>query len=78
MENFESKYAKNQARAKEEADKSNATLSYRIKGLTGGTLIMFIYTYFYVGESSPKMLIAGGVLGYFLGWVAGNFFYTKK
>ena len=78
MENFESKYVKNQAKAKDEADKSAATLSYRIKGLTVGALLMFFYINFYLGKSDPKMIIAGGVFGYFVGWVVGNFFYTKK
>jgi len=78
MDNFQPDYVKRQARAKEEAAKSSWTLSYRIKGMTAGALIMFVYTGFYLGEANPKMIIAGGVLGYFLGWVIGSFFYTKK
>ena len=78
MENFELKYAKNQAKAKEELNKSAWTLSYRIKGMTAGALIMFFYIHYYLGQDNPKMIIAGGVLGYFLGWLLGRFFYTKK
>lgn len=78
MDNFESQYVKNQNKAKEEAAKSSWTLSYRLKGLTAGVLIMFIYINFYRGENNPKMIVAGGILGYFLGWMVGRFFYTKK
>ena len=78
MENFESKYQKTQIKAKENLAKSSWTLSYRIKGMTAGALIMFFYINFHLGENNPKMIIGGGVLGYFLGWLAGTFFYTKK
>ena len=78
MEDFESKYAKTQAKAKEDAAKSSWTLSYRIKGMTAGALLMYIYINLHLGESNPKMIVGGGVLGYFLGWLAGSFFYTKK
>lgn len=78
MDNFEPQYVKNQKKAQEEAAKSSWTLSYRIKGMTAGALLMFLYINFYKGESNPKMIIAGGILGYFLGWVVGSFFYTKK
>ncbi|MBT4516777.1 MAG: hypothetical protein HOC78_02675 [Candidatus Komeilibacteria bacterium] len=78
MDNFQPDYVKQQAKAEEEAAKSNWTLSYRIKGLTGGALIMFLYTYFHLGQNNPKMIILGGILGYFLGGLAGRFFYTKK
>ena len=78
MDNFEPKYVKNQAKAQEEAAKSSWTLSYRIKGMTAGALLIFLYTSFYLNESNPKMIVAGGVLGYFLGWLIGSFFYTKK
>ena len=78
MDNFESKYVKNQAKAKEAVVKSSERLSHSIKGLTTGALIMFLYTYFYLGESNPKMIVLGGILGYFLGGLTGSFFYTKK
>lgn len=78
MDNFESKYLKDQTKAKEEATKSTWTMSYRIKGLTMGAFLMFAYLHFYLDKDDPKMIVAGGVLGYFFGWLAGNFFYTKK
>ncbi|MBT4209788.1 MAG: hypothetical protein HOE19_02650 [Candidatus Komeilibacteria bacterium] len=78
MDNFQPKYVKDQIKAQEEVAKNTWTLSYRIKGMTGGALIMFLYTSFYLDQSNPKMIILGGILGYFLGWVVGSFFYTKK
>lgn len=78
MENFESKYAKTQAKAKDDAAKSSWTMSYRIKGMAAGAVIMFLYINVYLGETNPKMIVAGGVLGYFFGWLIGSFFYTKK
>lgn len=78
MDNFQPEYVKKQAKVKEEAAKSSWTLSYRIKGMTAGALVMFLYINFYLGQNNPKMIIAGGILGYFLGWMIGSFFYTKK
>ncbi|MFA6307754.1 MAG: hypothetical protein WCS88_00990 [Patescibacteria group bacterium] len=78
MDNFESKYQKNQAKLQADMAKSSWTLSYRIKGMTAGALVMLLYINFYLGQNNPKMIIAGGILGYFLGWLAGSFFYTKK
>lgn len=78
MDNYQPKYIKDQAKLKEEAEKSSWTLSYRIKGMTAGALIMFLYINFYLNQSNPKMIVFGGVMGYFFGWLIGNFFYTKK
>ena len=78
MDNYRPGQIKSQEQIKNEVAKSNWTLSYRIKGLTIGALVMFLYTYVHLGVSDPKMIIAGGILGYFLGWVAGSFFYAKK
>ena len=78
MDNFNSQYTKNQDKIKEKVTKSSWTLSYRIKGMAAGALAMFFYINFYLGESNPKMVVAGGVLGYFLGWMIGSFFYTKR
>jgi len=78
MDNYQSKYIKDQAKLKEESAKSTWTLSYRIRGMTAGALTMFLYIHFYLGQYNPKMIVAGGIIGYFFGWLAGNFFYTKK
>lgn len=78
MDNFESQYVKKQKKMQEEIAKSSWTLSYRIKGMTAGVIIMILYINFYLGETNVKMVIAGGVLGYFAGWLLGSFFYTKK
>jgi len=59
-------------------EKSMWTLSYRLKGMAFGLIAMVVYCYIYVGYYSAKLLIAAGILGYFLGWVVGNFSYTKK
>ena len=61
-----------------DAKRAATVFSYRINGLLLGVLVVYLFCYFYVGEYPAKYLVAGGVLGYFLGWVAGNFFYTKK
>ena len=78
MDDFNPNYNKQQSKAREEGRKSMWTLSYRIKGMTLGTVLMFGYGYFYLDKVDAKMVIAGGILGYFLGWVVGSFFYTKK
>ena len=78
MDNFESKYLKDQNKAKDEIAKSSWTMSYRIKGMTIGAALMFAYLHFHLGQDNPKMIVAGGIVGYFLGWLTGNFFYTKK
>ena len=78
MDNYKPKQIKSQEQIQDDVAKSNWTLSYKIKGLTGGALAMFLYTDFHLHQSDPKMIIAGGILGYFLGWVVGSFFYTKK
>jgi hypothetical protein len=54
------------------------TLSYRLKGMAIGLIGVGIYSYLYRPELEAKFLIAGGVLGYFLGWVTGYFTYSKK
>jgi hypothetical protein len=78
MDTYRPNKIKSQKQIQDEVAKSDWTLSYKIKGLTGGALVMFLYTYVHLGVSDPKMIIAGGILGYFLGWVVGSFFYTKK
>jgi len=59
-------------------DKSMWTLSYRLKGIAFGLMAFAAYCYIYLGYYPIKYFIAAGILGYFLGWVAGSFFYTKK
>ena len=59
-------------------DKSMWTLSYRLKGAALGIIAIFIFCYLKVGYYPAKYIVAGGILGYFFGWVAGSFFYTKK
>ncbi|MCD4760786.1 hypothetical protein K8R42_02725 [bacterium] len=71
-------YVKDQEKAKAEAEKSMWTLSWRLKGLALGVFVILAYCYPYVGEYPAKIIIGGGILGYFLGWVFGGFFYTKK
>lgn len=61
-----------------DTQKSMWTLSYRLKGLAFGLIAMAVYCYIYVGYYPAKYFIAAGILGYFLGWVAGSFFYTNK
>jgi hypothetical protein len=78
MDNYQPKYVKDQAKLQEQIAKNSQTLSYRIKGMAAGAGVMFFYTYLYQNESKPYMIVAGGMLGYFFGWIIGNFFYTKK
>jgi hypothetical protein len=54
------------------------TLSYRLRGMSIGLIGVGIYNYFYWPDWEIKFLIAGGVLGWFLGWIAGHFTYSKK
>ena len=61
-----------------DSDRSMWTLSYRLKGVALGLIAVFVFCYFQVGDYPIKYIIGGGILGYFLGWMAGSFFYTKK
>ncbi|PIR07143.1 MAG: hypothetical protein COV55_01790 [Candidatus Komeilibacteria bacterium CG11_big_fil_rev_8_21_14_0_20_36_20] len=63
---------------KKDSQRNNWTLSYRIKGLTIGLLGAIFYCYFYAHDWSKLAIISAGVVGYFLGWVVGIFFYTDK
>ena len=54
------------------------TLSYRLQGLTFGLAFAAIYSHFYLGYWSHYVLIITPLFGYFLGYLAGNFLYTKK
>lgn len=56
---------------------SNWTLSYRLRGLAFGLILAGIYCYFIRHEWSVIVILAAGVLGWFLGWLAGRFLYTK-
>ncbi len=56
---------------------ANWTLSYRLKGLTFALAVAGIYNYFYLPDWNYQLLIASMILGYFLGWLAGRFYYTK-
>ena len=58
--------------------RSQWTLSYRIQGLTFGLAVAGVYAYFYLGYLSYYVLIIPPIFGYFLGWLVGNFLYTKK
>ena len=67
-----------QVEKKQDPQKTAMVLNYRIKGMIAGVLGIYLFCYFYVGDYPAKYIVAGGVLGYFLGQVAGNFFYTKR
>ena len=54
------------------------TLSYRLKGLTFCLALAGVYSYFYLGYWSSYILIITPLFGYFLGYLVGNFLYTKK
>jgi hypothetical protein len=53
------------------------TLSYRLQGLTLGLIAALVYCYFYLGFWHKYLIIAAGIAGYFLGWVAGKFTYRS-
>ena len=61
-----------------DGEQKSWTLSYRLKGLALGLIAVGVYNYLFWPEWEIKFLIAGGVLGYFLGWIAGYFTYSKK
>lgn len=56
---------------------SNWTLSYRLKGLALALALAGIYNYLYLPDWSYRLLIGSVILGYFLGWLVGRFYYTK-
>lgn len=78
MDNYRLPTQKSNERAKEDAAKSSWTLSYRIKGLTAGLIAAFAYNNFYPGEYDVQIIIGFSILGIFLGWLVGSFFYTKS
>jgi|SaaInlStandDraft_5_1057022.scaffolds.fasta_scaffold84172_2 hypothetical protein len=54
------------------------TLSYRLRGMSIAMIGVGIYNYLFWPEWEIKFLIAGAILGYFLGWIIGHFTYSKK
>tara|TARA_B100001964_G_C13812301_1_gene413592 strand:- start:243 stop:512 length:270 start_codon:yes stop_codon:yes gene_type:complete len=60
------------------SDRRKWTLSYRLNGLTFGLALAGIYTYYFLEYWSNYILIITPILGYFLGYLVGNFLYTKK
>ncbi len=54
------------------------TLSYRLRGLAFGLIIAGIWYYFFLEHWSSYILIIPPIFGYFLGYLTGNFLYTKK
>lgn len=71
-------YIKNKEQSKKDKERSLWTLSYRLKGLAAGFFLAAVYSYIYEDGYPPKILVAGAILGYFLGWVIGRWFYTEK
>lgn len=57
---------------------SNWTLSYRLKGMTMALALAGFYNYFYLPAWDFKLLIASLILGYFLGWLVGRFYYSPS
>ena len=61
----------------EEYKISMFTLSFRIKGMALGLALAIVYCIFFLHDWSVKYLLAGPILGYILGWLAGRFFYRS-
>lgn len=75
---IEPSYLKKQQSDKAAKERSMWTLSYRLKGLSAGFFLAAVYCYIYESGYPPKFLIAGALLGYFVGWVIGSFFYKGE
>jgi len=78
MDPYKPGQIKNQGNIEEDSEKSSMVFSWRLKGLVGGAGAMLFYANYYVGKNEPYMIVAAGILGYFLGGVLAAFFYTKK
>lgn len=61
-----------------QASRSMWTLSYRLQGLALGLVVILLYCYFHLGYWHKYLIIAGGIAGYFLGWLVGRFTYRSR